>query len=70
MGGVLILKVKVTQSSTKIIASGPITSWQIDGETMETATDFIFLASKITAAMKLKDACSIEEKLWPTWTAY
>ena len=37
---------------------------------METATDFISLASKITAAMKLKDACSIEEKLWPTWTAY
>ena len=47
----------------KIVASGPIISWQIDGETMETATDFIFLASKITAAMKLKDACSIEEKL-------
>ena len=43
------MKVKVTHSSTKIIASGPITSWQIDGETMETATDFIFLASKITA---------------------
>ena len=63
MGGVLILKVKVTQSSTNIMASGPITSWQIDGETMETATDFISLASKITAAMKLKDACSIEEKL-------
>ena len=49
MGGVLILKVKVTQSSTNIMASGPITSWQIDGETMETATDFIFLGSKITA---------------------
>ena len=47
----------------------PITSWQIDGETMETIRDFIFLGSKITqmvtAAMKLKDACSLEEKLWP-----
>ena len=47
----------------------PITSWQIDGETMETMRDFIFLGSKITqmvtAAMKLKDACSLEEKLWP-----
>ena len=50
-----------------IIASGPITLWQVDGETMETVTDFIFLGSKITAyvtaAMKLKDACSLEEKL-------
>ena len=49
------------------MASGPITSWQIDGETMETVTDFIFLDSKIIAdviaAMKLKDACSLEEKL-------
>ena len=49
---------------TKIMASGPITSWQIDGETMETVTDFIFGGSKITAevtaAMKLKDACSLE----------
>ena len=45
------------------MASSPITSWQIDGETMETVTDFIFLGSKITAAMKLKDACSLEEKL-------
>ena len=55
---------------TKIMASGSITSWQIDGETMETVTDFIFLGSKslqaVTAAMKLKDACSLEEKLWPT----
>ena len=48
---------------TKIMASGPITSWQIDGKTMR---DFIFLDSKITAAMKLKDICSLEEKLWPT----
>ena len=49
------------------MASGPITSWQIDGETVETVTDFIFFGSKITAdvtaAMKLKDACSLEEKL-------
>ena len=49
------------------MASGPITSQQIDGETVETVTDFIFLASKslqmMTAAMKLKDACSLEEKL-------
>ena len=55
---------------TKIMASGPITSWQIDGETMETVTDFFFGASKslqmVTAAMKLKDACSLDEKLWPT----
>ena len=52
---------------TKIMASGLIASWQIDGETMETARDFIFLVSKslqmVTAAMKLKDACSLEEKL-------
>ena len=52
---------------TKIMASGPITSWQIDGETLETVTDFIFLGSKInadvTAAMKLKDAYSLERKL-------
>ena len=52
------------------MASGPITSGQIDGETMETMTDFIFLGSKITAAIKLKDACSLEEKLWQTKTAY
>ena len=55
---------------TKIMAFGPITSWQIDGETVETVADFIFLffgAQKslqmVTAAMKLKDACSLEEKL-------
>ena len=47
---------------TKITVSGPITSWQIDGETMETVTYFIFLGSKISAK-KLKDACSLEEKL-------
>ena len=52
---------------TKIMAFGPITSWQIDGETMETVTDFIFLGSKslqmVTVAMKVKDTCSLEEKL-------
>ena len=51
----------------KVMASGPITSWQIDGETVETVTDFILGAPKllqmVTAAMKLKDACSLEEKL-------
>ena len=55
---------------TKIMASGPITPWEIDGETVETVSDFIFGGSKITAAgdcsHKLKDAYSLEEKLWPT----
>ena len=55
-----ILKLKIKK--TKIMTSGPITSWQIDGETMETVTDFIFLGSKVTAT-KLKEACSLEEKL-------
>ena len=54
----------------KIIASSPITSWEIDGETVETVSDFIFMGSKITAdvtaAMKLKGAYSLEGKLWPT----
>ena len=56
----------------KIMASSPITSWEIDGETIETVSDFILGGSKITAdgmvtaAMKLKDAYSLEEKLWPT----
>ena len=58
---------KLSIQKTKIMESGPITSWQIDGETMETVTDFIFLGSKtlqmVTAAMKLKDACSLGEKL-------
>ena len=54
---------KLKFQKTKITASVPITSWQIDGETVETETDFIFLGFKITAAMKLKDACSLEEKL-------
>ena len=60
---------KLNSQKTKIMASGPITSWQIDGETMETVTDFILGAPKslqmVTAAIKLKDACSLEEKLWP-----
>ena len=58
---------KLSIQKTKITASGPITSWQIDGETVEAVTDFIFWAPKslqmVTAAMKLKDACSLEEKL-------
>ena len=58
---------KLNIQKTKIMTSGPITSWQIDGETMETVTDFFFLAPKslqmVTGAMKLKDACSLEEKL-------
>ena len=61
---------KLNIQKTKIIASGPITSWQIDGETMETVRDFILGAREslqmVTAARKLKDACSLEEKLWPT----
>ena len=57
---------KLNIPKTKIMTSGPITSWQIDGETMETVTDFIFLGSKITLdgdCLKLKDVCSLEEKL-------
>ena len=57
---------KLNIQKSKIMASSPITSWQIDGETMEIVTDFIFLGPKITsvtAAMKLNDACSLEEKL-------
>ena len=61
---------KLNIQKTKIMASGPITSWQTDGETMETVSDFILGAPKslqmVSAAMKLKDACSLEEKLWPT----
>ena len=75
----LLMKVKVESEKvglklniqkTKIMASDPIISWEIDGETVETVTDFILGASKslqmVTAAMKVKDACSLEEKLWPT----
>ena len=58
---------KLNIQKTKIMASGTITSWEIDGETVETVTDFIFWAPKslqiVTAAMKLKDASSLEEKL-------
>ena len=53
----------------KIMESGPFTSWEIDGKTVETVAHFIWGDSKslqMTAAMKLKDACSLEEKLWPT----
>ena len=57
------VSLKLSIQKTKIMASGLITSWQIDGETMETVIDFILGGSKITAAMKLKDACSLEEKL-------
>ena len=61
---------KVNMQKTKIMASGPIISWQRDGETVETVADFFFFDSKITAdgdaAMKLKDAYSLEGKLWPT----
>ena len=76
----LLMKVKVESEivgwklniqKMKIMASGPITSWQIDGETVETVSDFLcFWAPKslqmVTAAMKLKDAYSLEEKLWAT----
>ena len=61
---------KLNIQKTKIMASGPITSWEIDGETVETVSDFIFWALKslqmVTAAMKLKDIYSLKEKLWPT----
>ena len=57
------VSLKLNIQKSKIMASGPITSWQIDREAMETVTDFIFLDSKITAAMKLKDTCSLKEKL-------
>ena len=60
---------KLNIQKAKIMSSIPITSWQLDGETMETVTD-LFLCSKVSAygdaAMKLKDSCSLKEKLWPT----
>ena len=60
-------KAGLKNSKTKIMVSSPITSWHIDGETIETVTDFIFLGSKITAdgdcSHELKDTCSLEEKL-------
>ena len=61
---------KLNIKKTKIMTSSSITSWQIHGETMETVRDFILGAPKslqmVSAAMKLKDTCSLEEKLWPT----
>ena len=64
------LGLKVNIQKTKIMAPGLITLWQIGGETVETVTDFIIWAPKslqmMTEAMKLKEACSLEEKLWPT----
>ena len=61
---------KLNIQKTKIMASGPITSWQMDGETVETVADFIFGGPKslkmVIAAMKIKDAYSLEGKLWPT----
>ena len=61
---------KLNIQKTKIMASGPITSWEIDGETVETVSDFILGAPKslqmVTATMKLKDIYSLEGKLWPT----
>ena len=61
---------KLNIQTTKIMASGPITSWEIDGETVEIVADTIFVSPKslqnVTAAMKLEDACSLEGKLWRT----
>ena len=62
---------KLNIQKTKIMASSPITSWEIDGETVETVSDFIFLGAPkslqmVIAAMKLKEAYSLEGKLWPT----
>ena len=60
---------KLNIQKAKVMASGPITSWQIDGETVETVADFMFLGSKITAdgdCSQLKDTYSLEGKLWPT----
>ena len=64
------IRLKLNIQQTKIMASGPITSWHIDGETTETVTEFIVLGPKslqvVTAVMKLKDTCFLKEKLWPT----
>ena len=64
------VSLKLTIQKTKIMSSGPITSWKIDGETVETVSHFIIWAPKslqmVIAAMKLKDTCSLEKKLWPT----
>ena len=65
---------KLNIQKMKILASGPITSWQIDGKTVETVTDFFFLGSRITAdsdcSQEIKEACSLEEKLWQIQTEY
>ena len=65
---------KLNIQKTKIMASGPITSWQINGETVETVSDIIFLGSKITAdcncSYEIKRHLLLEGKLWPTYTAY
>ena len=65
---------KLNIQKTKVMASGPITSWQVDGQTVETVSDFILGAPKslqmVTAAMKLKDVYSLEGKLWATQIAY
>ena len=65
---------KLNIQKTEIMASGPIISWQIDGKTVETVAEFIFLCSKITAdgdcSHEIKDTCSLEGKLWQTYTAY
>ena len=65
---------KLNIQKIKIMTSSPITSWQIDGETMETVTDFIFWGSKVTAdgdyIHEIKRRCSLVENLWPTRTAY
>ena len=61
---------KLSIQEIKIMASGPITSWQIDGETMKTVTDFVCLGSKIAAAMKLKNTRSLEGKLWQSQTVH
>ena len=64
------VSLKLNIQKAKIMASSLITSWQIDGETMETVRDYFWELPKslqmVTEAMKLKDACSLEEKLWPT----
>ena len=65
---------KLNIQKSKIMASSPITSWQVDRETVDTVTDFIFWAPKslqmVIAAIKLKDTYSLKEKLWPSYTAY
>ena len=65
---------KLNIQKTKIMASGPITSWEIDGKTVQTVSDFIFWAPKslqmVIASMKLKDTYSLEGKLWPIYTVY